>query len=107
PAAGWRTPRPGGAPVAPDRRAAACAGLQSLAAAVASEIPYSDGMMRLVVIEVTGGFFYLMAAGTGASLAVLAGETVDAGLVGARMRDMVVRIGAHLTSPPRHDGQAG
>ena len=68
---------------------------------------YSDGMMRLVVIEVTGGFFYLMAAGTGAYLAVLAGETVDAGLVGARMRDMVVRIGAHLTSPPRHDGQAG
>jgi predicted regulator of Ras-like GTPase activity (Roadblock/LC7/MglB family) len=64
-------------------------------------------MMRLVVIEVTGGFFYLMAAGTGAYLAVLAGETVDAGLVGARMRDMVVRIGAHLTSPPRHDGQAG
>ena len=76
-------------------------------AAVATEIPYSDGLMKLVVIEVTGGFFYLMAAGTGAYLAVLAGETVDAGLVGARMRDMVVRIGAHLTSPPRHDGQAG
>ncbi|RBL79823.1 hypothetical protein DDE05_55390, partial [Streptomyces cavourensis] len=65
-----------------DRLAAACAGLQSLAAAVATEIPYSDGMMKLVVIEVTGGFFYLMAAGTGAYLAVLAGETVDAGLVG-------------------------
>ncbi|NEE22183.1 roadblock/LC7 domain-containing protein, partial [Streptomyces sp. SID7499] len=26
---------------------------------------------------------------------------------GARMRDMVVRIGAHLTSPPRHGGQSG
>ncbi|RBL83750.1 roadblock/LC7 domain-containing protein, partial [Streptomyces cavourensis] len=23
------------------------------------------------------------------------------------MRDMVVRIGAHLTSPPRHGGQSG
>lgn len=48
-----------------------------------------------------------MARVAGAYLAVLVGETVDAGLVGARMRDMVVRIGAHLTSPPRHDGQAG
>ncbi|MFE7572626.1 roadblock/LC7 domain-containing protein, partial [Streptomyces sp. NPDC057539] len=81
--------------------------LQSLAAAVAAEIPSSDGRMRLVVIEIGGGFFYLMEAGAGAYLAVLADETVDAGLVGARMRDMVVRIGAHLTSPPRHDGQAG
>lgn len=90
-----------------DRLSAACAGLQSLAAAVAAEIPDSDGRMRLVVIEVTGGYFYLMAAGAGAYLAVLTDETVEAGLVGARMRDLVVRIGAHLTSPPRHDGRAG
>ncbi len=48
----------------------------------------------------------MMAAGAGAYLAVLADVTVDAGLVAARMRDLVVRIGAHLTSPPRRDGQA-
>lgn len=89
-----------------DRLAAACAGLQSLAAAVASEFPESDGKMRLVVIEITGGFFYLMAAGARAYLAVLADEGVDAGLIGARMRDLVARIGAHLSSPPRHDGLA-
>ncbi len=62
--------------------------------------------MKLVVIEVTGGFFYLMAAGTGAYLAVLAGETVDAGLVGARMRTCRAD-----RSPPdqsaRHGGQSG
>ncbi|AXG81305.1 MULTISPECIES: roadblock/LC7 domain-containing protein [Streptomyces] len=104
---GLRIARHGGDPDAADRLAAACAGLQSLAAAVAVEIPHSDGRMRLVVIEIGGGFFYLMEAGAGAYLAVLAADTVDAGLVGARMRDMVVRIGAHLTSPPRHDGQAG
>lgn len=46
-----------------DRLAAACAGLQSLAGAVASELPRGDGRMRLVVIEMDGGFFYLMAAG--------------------------------------------
>ncbi|MFE7772899.1 roadblock/LC7 domain-containing protein [Streptomyces sp. NPDC057445] len=84
-----------------DRLAAACAGLQSLASAVASELPYSDGRMRLVVIEMDGGFFYLMAAGAGAFLAVLADEGVDAGLMGQRMRDLVLRIGDHLSSPPR------
>ncbi|MFF8386420.1 roadblock/LC7 domain-containing protein [Streptomyces kanasensis] len=88
-----------------DRLAAACAGLQSLAGAVASELPHSDGRMRLVVIEMDGGFFYLMAAGAGAYLAVLAGEGVDAGLMGQRMRDLVLRIGEHLSSPPRQDGQ--
>ncbi|WP_274564186.1 roadblock/LC7 domain-containing protein [Streptomyces spiramyceticus] len=102
---GLRIARHGGDPDVADRLAAACAGLQSLAAAVAAEIPDSDGQMQLVVLEVSGGFFYLMAAGAGAYLAVLANETVDAGLLGARMRDLVIRIGAHLTSPPRHDGR--
>jgi len=103
---GLRIARYGGDPDGADRLAAACAGLQSLAAAVATEIPQSGGGMRMVIIEVDGGYFYLMAAGAGAYLAVLADETVDAGLVGNRMRDLVVRIGAHLTSPPRRDGQA-
>ncbi|GLF93676.1 roadblock/LC7 domain-containing protein [Streptomyces yaizuensis] len=88
-----------------DRLAAACAGLQSLAGAVASELPGSDGRMHLVVIEMNGGFFYLMAAGAGAFLAVLADEGVDAGLMGQRMRDLVLRIGEHLSSPPRQDGR--
>ncbi|MFF2851433.1 roadblock/LC7 domain-containing protein [Streptomyces sp. NPDC091292] len=102
---GLRIARYGGEPDAADRLAAACAGLQSLASAVAAEIPDSDGRMRMVIIEVSGGYFYLMAAGAGAYLAVLADETVDAGLMSNRMRDLVVRIGAHLTSPPRRDGQ--
>lgn len=88
-----------------DRLAAACAGLQSLSAAVGAEFPQGDGRMKLVVIEVDGGFFYLMAAGAGAYLAVLADDDVDAGLIGQRMRDLVARIGQHLTSPPRADRQ--
>ncbi|MCL6277011.1 roadblock/LC7 domain-containing protein [Streptomyces albidoflavus] len=104
---GLRIARYGGDPDGADRIAAACAGLQSLAAAVASEIPDSDGRMRMVVIEIDGGFFYLMAAGAGAYLAVLTDETVDAGLIGNRMRDLVIRIGSHLTSPPRRGGSAG
>ena len=89
-----------------DRLSAACAGLQSLAGAVSAEFPHSDGKMRMVVIELDGGFFYLMAAGSGAYLAVLADEGVDAGLIGMRMRDLVARIGEHLSSPPRGEGSA-
>ncbi|MCX3063950.1 roadblock/LC7 domain-containing protein [Streptomyces beihaiensis] len=101
---GLRIARHGGDPDAADRIAAACAGLQSLASAVATEIPESDGRMNMVIIEVTGGFFYLMAAGKGAYLAVLADQYVDSGLVSHQMRDLVIRIGSHLTSPPRRGG---
>ncbi|KQV14618.1 MULTISPECIES: roadblock/LC7 domain-containing protein [unclassified Kitasatospora] len=88
-----------------DRLSAACAGLQSLAAAVGHEFPDGDGRMRLVVIEMGGGFFYLMAAGARAYLAVLADQGVDAGLMGQRMRDLVARIGEHLSTPPRKSEQ--
>ena len=87
-----------------DRLAAACAGLQSLSMAIAEEFPGTDHSMRMIVIETSGGFFYLMAAGAQAHLAVLADPSVDAGLIGQRMRDLVARIGAHLTSPPRAKG---
>jgi predicted regulator of Ras-like GTPase activity (Roadblock/LC7/MglB family) len=60
---GLRIARFGGDPDTADRVAAACAGLQSLAGAVAGEIPQSDGQMRMVIIEINGGYFYLMAAG--------------------------------------------
>ncbi|MEU3290969.1 roadblock/LC7 domain-containing protein [Streptomyces longwoodensis] len=102
---GLRIARYAGAPDAADRVAAACAGLQSLAGAVAQEIPTSDGEMNLVVIEMNGGYFYLMAAGANAYLAVLADVRCEPGHMSANMRDLVVRIGSHLTSPPRHSGQ--
>ncbi|GAA2796144.1 roadblock/LC7 domain-containing protein [Kitasatospora sp. CM 4170] len=102
---GLRMAQYGTEPDTADRLAAACAGLQSLAAAVGHEFPHGDGRMRLVVIEMGGGFFYLMAAGARAFLAVLADEGVDAGLMGQRMRDLVARIGEHLSTPPRSSGQ--
>ncbi|MBO8191467.1 roadblock/LC7 domain-containing protein [Streptomyces oryzae] len=86
-----------------DRLAAIGAGVQSLAGAAAEEFPHSNGQMRMVVMEVDGGFLHLMAAGEGAHLVVLVDEGVDMGLVGQQMRDLVARIGAHLTSPPRGD----
>ena len=102
---GLRIARYGGDPDTADRVAAACAGLQSLASAVATEIPNSDGEMRMVIIQINGGYFYLMAAGSNAYLAVLANEIAEPGLMSNRMRDLVDRIGSHLTSPPRRNGQ--
>ncbi|MET9732334.1 MULTISPECIES: roadblock/LC7 domain-containing protein [unclassified Streptomyces] len=102
---GLRIARHGGDPDTADRVAAACAGLQSLANAVAQEIPTSEGEMNMVLIEVDRGYFYMMAAGANAYLAVLADMICDPSMMSARMRDLVVRIGAHLTSPPRRNGQ--
>ncbi|MFI9153343.1 roadblock/LC7 domain-containing protein [Streptomyces sp. NPDC053367] len=102
---GLRIARHGGDPDTADRVAAACAGLQSLANAVAQEIPTSEGEMNMVLIEMDRGYFYMMAAGANAYLAVLADMICEPGMMSNRMRDLVVRIGAHLTSPPRRNGQ--
>ncbi|MCH0542270.1 roadblock/LC7 domain-containing protein [Streptomyces sp. MUM 203J] len=90
-----------------DAVAAACSGMQSLSKALAQQFPDGDGSVHLIGIEVDSGYFSMMAAGPGAYLAVLADERVDVGLLGARMRTLVQRIGQHITSPPRDDiGQA-
>ncbi|MEN3584587.1 MULTISPECIES: roadblock/LC7 domain-containing protein [unclassified Streptomyces] len=102
---GLRIARYAGDPDAADRVAAACAGLQSLAGAVAEEIPASEGRMKLVIIEIDGGYFYLMAAGANAYLAVLSDVRCEPGMMSNRMRDLVARIGPHLTSPARREGQ--
>ncbi|MBA2812457.1 roadblock/LC7 domain-containing protein [Streptomyces acidicola] len=102
---GLRIARYGGDPDAADRVAAACAGLQSLAGAVAAEIATGDSRMRVVIIEIQGGYFYMMEAGPNAYLAVLANAVAEPGMMSNRMRDLVARIGSHLTSPPRRNGQ--
>ncbi|MDG9727292.1 roadblock/LC7 domain-containing protein [Streptomyces sp. NPDC033538] len=102
---GLRIARYSGDPDAADRVAAACAGLQSLASAVSQEIPTSDGAMKMVLIEMNGGYFYLMAAGPNAYLAVLSDVRCEPGRMGLSMADLVARIGPHLTSPARRNGQ--
>ncbi|MBC7270966.1 MAG: roadblock/LC7 domain-containing protein [Streptomyces sp.] len=102
---GLRIARQGGDPDTADRVAAACAGLQSLASAISDEIVTSDGEMRMILIEVNGGYFYLMAAGPNAYLAVLSDIRTEPGMMSSRMRDLVARLGPHLTSPPRRNGK--
>ena len=103
---GLRIARYGGDPDAADRVAAACAGMQSLAHALTAEIEASEkGEMRLLLMEVDGGYFYLMNAGDNAYIAVLSDIRTEPGLMSGRMRDLIVRLGTHLTSPPRRNGQ--
>ncbi|OKI99208.1 roadblock/LC7 domain-containing protein [Kitasatospora sp. CB01950] len=84
-----------------ERLAAACSGLQSLSRGVAQG--FGDGPTRQIIIEFGGGYLFVVAAGAGTHLAVLAGETVDAGLVAYQMQTLVERIGSHLTAAPRQE----
>ncbi|WP_372501373.1 roadblock/LC7 domain-containing protein [Streptomyces meridianus] len=89
-----------------DRLAAVGAGLKSLANSVAADyFPPEGRSIRMVAMEATGGFYYLMEAGEHAYLAVLADAEVDNQLMGNQMRSLVNRVGAHLTTPPRAAGQ--
>lgn len=101
-----------------ERIAAAASGIRSLARSVATELPPRDpdGTLlphddaedvRMVILELAGGFFYLMSAGERSYLAVTAGPEVDPGLVSNRMRDLVARIGEHLSSQARFPEGAG
>lgn len=94
-----------------ERIAAAASGIKSLAQSIATELPPEDPAtagedVRMVILELAGGFFYLMSAGEKSYLAVTAGAEVDPGLVSNRMRDLVLRIGEHLSSAPRTPEQA-
>ena len=52
--------------------------------------------------EFHGGILFIVDAGDGAHLAVIAGEDADVGLVGHNMDELVEQIGGYLTAPPRH-----
>lgn len=84
-----------------DRLSAICSGLLSLGHEVAAQLAGGPSTTRQVMVEFDGGFLFLVAAGPGAALAVATVAEVDAGLVAREMQHMVVRIGEHLSSPPR------
>ncbi|MEV1009058.1 roadblock/LC7 domain-containing protein [Streptomyces sp. NPDC049881] len=90
-----------------ERLAAAASGIKSLARSIARELPGADEELRLVLLELAGGYFYLMSAGERSYLAVTAERTVDPGMVSRGMRDLVLRIGEHLSSGPRTPERTG
>jgi hypothetical protein len=51
--------------------------------------------------EFYGGVLFIVEAGAGAHLAVVASEDSDVGLIGHNMTELVEQLGEHLSAPPR------
>jgi predicted regulator of Ras-like GTPase activity (Roadblock/LC7/MglB family) len=78
---------------------AAAAAFQSLAKGTSQH--FAGGAVRQTIIEMESAFLFVMAAGEGSCLAVLAAEGADVGLVAYEMALLVRRVGQHLAVGPR------
>jgi predicted regulator of Ras-like GTPase activity (Roadblock/LC7/MglB family) len=78
---------------------AVAAGFQSLARGAGRR--FGGGSVRQTIVEMDSAFLFVTAAGSGACLALLAGEDADVGLVAYEMAMIVTRVGEYLTSPAR------
>ncbi|MFD8572628.1 roadblock/LC7 domain-containing protein [Streptomyces sp. NPDC057694] len=84
-----------------DQLAAISAGIQALAHGASAEFGDGSGGVRSSMTEFHGGTLFIVEAGEGAHLAVLAAEDADAGLVGHTMVELVEQLGEHLRALPR------
>jgi predicted regulator of Ras-like GTPase activity (Roadblock/LC7/MglB family) len=84
-----------------DQLAAIAAGVQSLSHGASMEFGDGTGGVRQSMTEFHGGLLFIVEAGEGAHLAVLAADDADVGLIGHNMDELVEQIGDFLTSPPR------
>lgn len=85
-----------------DQLAAICSGIQALAQGASAEFGNGTGGVRHSMTEFHGGLLFIVEAGEGAHLAVMAAEDADPGVVGHQMTEMVEQIGDHLRAEPRH-----
>jgi len=85
-----------------DQLAAISAGVQALSQGASVEFGDGSGGVRQSMTEFHGGILFIVEAGEGAHLAVLADPDADVGLIGHNMNELVEQIGEFLTAPPRH-----
>jgi predicted regulator of Ras-like GTPase activity (Roadblock/LC7/MglB family) len=86
----------------PDRAeqlAAVAAGVVSLTWSTARY--FDGGRVLQTIVEMDGGYLFLMSISNGSSLAALAGRNCDVGQVGYEMALLVERVGAALVPLPR------
>jgi len=81
---------------------AAAAGLQSLARGTSQH--FGAAGVRQTIVEMESAFLFVMEAGKGSCLAVLAEQGADAGLVAYEMALLVTRVGEHLAVGRRPAG---
>ncbi|AYG82137.1 roadblock/LC7 domain-containing protein [Streptomyces xanthochromogenes] len=84
-----------------DQLAAIAAGIQSLSHGASMEFGDGSGGVRSAMAEFYGGILFIVEAGEGAHLAVVAAEDADAGLVGHNMSELVEQLGEYLSAEPR------
>ncbi|MFH8467986.1 roadblock/LC7 domain-containing protein [Streptomyces sp. NPDC017991] len=84
-----------------DQLSAICSGIQALAQGASMEFGDGTGGVRHSMTEFHGGLLFIVEAGQGAHLAVVAEESADPGVVGHQMTELVEQIGDHLRAEPR------
>jgi uncharacterized protein len=82
-----------------DHLSALAAGVQSLARGAGQEV--GGGEVRQTIIEMDSAFMFVMAAGQGTCLAVLASADANLGVMAYEMAMLVRRMGVHLAAAPR------
>ncbi|TXS58260.1 roadblock/LC7 domain-containing protein [Streptomyces sp. t39] len=88
-----------------DQLAAICSGIQALAQGASVEFGDGTGGVRHSMTEFHGGLLFIVEAGAGAHLAVVAEDDADPGMIGHRMTELVEQIGDHLRAEPRLPAQ--
>ena len=84
-----------------DNLSALAAGVHSLARGVGRQVGGEE--VRQTIIEMDSAFMFVMAAGQGTCLAVLASADANLGVMSYEMAMLVRRMGVHLTAGPRQD----
>ncbi|MCQ6555048.1 roadblock/LC7 domain-containing protein [Streptomyces sp. C10-9-1] len=84
-----------------DQLAAICSGIQALAQGASAEFGDGSGGVRHSMTEFHGGLLFIVEAGDGAHLGVVAEGGADPGVVGHHMTALVEQIGDHLRAEPR------
>jgi predicted regulator of Ras-like GTPase activity (Roadblock/LC7/MglB family) len=82
-----------------DNLSALAAGVHSLARGVGRQV--GDATVRQTIIELDSAFLFVVAAGQGTCLAVLASAEANLGVMAYEMAMLVRRMGVHLTAGPR------
>ncbi|MEV1009208.1 roadblock/LC7 domain-containing protein [Streptomyces sp. NPDC049881] len=90
-----------------DQLAAIAAGIQSLAHGASIEFGDGTGGVRQSMTEFYGGLLFIVEAGSGAHLALIADDDADAGLIGHNMTELIEQLGEHLSAAPRRGTAAG
>ena len=86
-----------------DQLSALAAGVYSLARGTGQQV--GGGEVRQAIIEMETAFLFVMAAGRGTCLAVLASADANLGVMAYEMAMLTRRMGAHLTAEPRSASQ--